>query len=159
MKGCERVLIIPCSSAFEFMTKKTSLDKGQMKIMLVEGVHRSAVDSFEADGYTRIEYHEKALPAAQLIERIGDVFFVGIRSRTRLTARVIAAARKLTGIACFCIGTNQVDLQAAKEAGIPVFNAPFSNTRSVAELVVAEMILLLRVIPGMNAHAHRGGWL
>ncbi len=159
MKGCERVLIIPCSSAFEFMTKKTSLDKGQMKIMLVEGVHRSAVDSFEADGYTRIEYHEKALPAAQLIERIGDVFFVGIRSRTRLTARVIAAARKLTGIACFCIGTNQVDLQAAKEAGIPVFNAPFSNTRSVAELVLAEIILLLRDIPRKNAHAHRGGWL
>jgi len=139
--------------------KKTSLPKSSIKLLLLEGLHRSAVESFEADGYTTIEYHEKSLPEEQLLERIRDAHLVGIRSRTQLDARVLEQAGKLIGIGCFCIGTDQVDLQAAQRLGIPVFNAPFSNTRSVAELVVAEVILLLRDIPRRNAVTHRGGWL
>ncbi len=139
--------------------KKTSLPKSSIKVLLLEGLHRSAVESFDADGYTTIEYHEKSLPEEQLLERIRDAHLVGIRSRTQLSARVLEQAKKLIGIGCFCIGTDQVDLQAAQRLGIPVFNAPFSNTRSVAELVVAEAILLLRDIPRRNAVTHRGGWL
>lgn len=139
--------------------KKTSLAKSEIKILLLEGLHRSAVESFESDGYTNIDYQEQALPNEQLLEHIRDAYVVGIRSRTQLTAEILAKAKKLIGIGCFCIGTNQVDLLAAQELGIPVFNAPFSNTRSVAELVVAEVILLLRGIPHKNALLHRGGWL
>ncbi len=138
---------------------KTSLDKGRIKILLLEGVHESAVDVFRADGYTEIDYHPKSLPARQLIEASRDAYFIGIRSATRISAEVIAGAHKLTGIGCFCIGTNQVDLEAAQDRGVPVFNAPFSNTRSVAELVLAEIVMLLRGIPYRNAMAHRGKWV
>lgn len=138
--------------------KKTSRPKNEIKVLLLEGVHQSAVESFQADGYTHIEYHEKSLPEEQLQERIQDASIVGIRSRTQLTAEVFASARHLMAVGCFCIGTNQVNLVAAQEAGIPVFNAPFSNTRSVAELAIAETILLLRGIPARNALAHRGVW-
>ena len=138
---------------------KISLDKNKIKILLLEGIHPSAVDAFRADGYTDIDYHGKSMPEEQLIEVIGDAYFVGIRSATELTARVFAGAPKLTGVGCFCIGTNQVDLDAARDRGIPVFNAPFSNTRSVAELVLAETIFLLRGIPFRNASTHRGGWV
>jgi D-3-phosphoglycerate dehydrogenase / 2-oxoglutarate reductase len=138
---------------------KNSLDKSKIKILLLEGVHQSAVDSFRADGYTNIEYHPKSLPDAQLLESIGDAYFVGIRSATQLTARVFDHAPRLIGVGCFCIGTNQVDLDCAQDRGIPVFNAPFSNTRSVAELVLAEAVLLMRGIPYRNAMAHRGGWV
>ena len=100
-----------------------------------------------------------ALEGDELKAKIADVHFVGVRSRTQLTREVLEAAKKLVGIGCFCIGTNQVDLIAAQEKGIVVFNAPYSNTRSVAELVLAEAILLLRGIPEKNAVAHRGGWL
>jgi D-3-phosphoglycerate dehydrogenase len=130
-----------------------------MKIVLLEGVHASAVEAFRADGYTNIEFHEKALPDPQLIAAVEDAYLVGIRSATQLTRNVIGAASHLTAVGCFCIGTNQVDLDAAQDRGIPVFNAPFSNTRSVAELVLAEIILLLRGIPARNAAAHRGQWL
>ena len=139
--------------------KKTSLPKHTIKILLLEGVHRSAVESFEADGYTQIEYHEQSLPEEQLLERICDAHLVGIRSRTQLTAPVLEQANRLIGIGCFCIGTDQVNLEAAQRRGMPVFNAPFSNTRSVAELVVAETVLLLRDTPRRNALLHRGGWL
>lgn len=138
--------------------KKTSLDKRDIKIVLLEGVHPSAVETFENDGYTNIEYHDKSLPEEDLLERVGDAFFVGIRSRTQLTARVFKKARKLIGVGCFCIGTNQVDLDAALSSGVPVFNAPFSNTRSVAELALAQTIMLLRRIPEKSAMAHRGLW-
>jgi D-3-phosphoglycerate dehydrogenase / 2-oxoglutarate reductase len=138
---------------------KTSLDKSKIKILLLEGVHTSAVEAFEADGYTTIEYHPKSLPESQILESIGDAYFVGIRSATRLTARVLEHAPRLIGVGCFCIGTNQVDLDFAQQRGIPVFNAPFSNTRSVAELVVAECVLLMRGVPYRNAVAHRGGWV
>lgn len=138
---------------------KVSLDKSKIKFLLLEGVHQSAVETLHSEGYTNIEYLKTALAEDELIERISDAHFVGLRSRTQLTRRVFENAHKLIGVGCFCIGTNQVDLQAAQEHGVAVFNAPFSNTRSVAELVIAEAILLLRGIPEKNAACHRGGWL
>lgn len=136
-----------------------SLEKSKIKFLLLEGVHQSAVDTLTASGYSNVEYHKAALSEDDLIEKIKDAHFVGIRSRTQLNSRVFAAAKKLVAVGCFCIGTNQVDLVAAQEHGVVVFNAPYSNTRSVAELVLAEAILLLRGIPEKNAVAHRGGWL
>lgn len=137
----------------------TSLDKGKIKILLLEGVHSSGVEAFRRDGYSDIEQHPKALPREKLLESISDAYIVGIRSSTQLTREVFDAAPRLIGVGCFCIGTNQVDLEAAQDRGIPVFNAPFSNTRSVAELVLAEIIMLLRGIPARNAMAHRGVWV
>lgn len=136
-----------------------SLDKNKIRFLLLEGIHPSAVDVLHAAGYTQVETVAGALPEDELRRRIADVHFVGIRSRTQLTAEVFAAAQKLVAVGCFCIGTNQVDLDAARERGIAVFNAPYSNTRSVAELVLGEAILLLRGVPEKNAVAHRGGWL
>ena len=138
---------------------QTSIDKNKIRFLLLEGIHPSAVDVLHAAGYTQIESLPGALPDDELKQKIADAHFVGIRSRTQLTADVFAHASKLVAVGCFCIGTNQVDLQAARERGIAVFNAPFSNTRSVAELVLAEAILLLRGIPEKSAVAHRGGWL
>jgi len=138
---------------------KTSLDKSKIKFLLLEGIHPSAIGVLEAAGYSNIEVLPGALPDAELKARIADVHFLGIRSRTQLTAEVFAEAQKLVAVGCFCIGTNQVDLDAAREHGVAVFNAPFSNTRSVAELVLAEAILLLRGVPEKSAVAHRGGWL
>lgn len=137
---------------------KVSLDKEKIKILLLEGPHQSAVDSLKAEGYNNIEFHKGSLSEPELIAAIQDAHFVGIRSRTHLSRKVIDAAPKLVAIGCFCIGTNQVDLQAATERGIPVFNAPFSNTRSVAELVLGQLLLLLRGIPEKNALAHQGIW-
>ncbi len=138
---------------------QTSLDKDKIKFLLLEGVHPNAVQVLKQAGYTNVELLASALEGEALKEKLADVHFVGIRSRTQLTADVLAAAPRLVAIGCFCIGTNQVDLQTARERGIAVFNAPYSNTRSVAELVLAEAILLLRGIPQKNAAAHRGGWL
>ncbi|ACR14024.1 D-3-phosphoglycerate dehydrogenase [Teredinibacter turnerae T7901] len=137
---------------------QTSLDKAKIKFLLLEGVHQSAVESLNRAGYTNVDYVKTALAEEELIERIKDAHFVGLRSRTQLTRRVIEHAPKLVAAGCFCIGTNQVDLDAAQEHGVAVFNAPFSNTRSVAELVIAEAILLLRGIPAKNAGCHRGEW-
>lgn len=137
----------------------TSLPKSKIRFLLLEGVHQSALETLEAAGYTNVEYIKTALPEEELKEKIKDAHFVGIRSRTQLNRSVFEAAEKLIAVGCFCIGTNQVDLQAAQEYGVCVFNAPFSNTRSVAELVIAEAILLLRGIPEKNAVCHRGGWL
>ncbi|HEY3120763.1 MAG TPA: phosphoglycerate dehydrogenase [Vicinamibacteria bacterium] len=136
----------------------TSFAKSRMKIVLLEGVHDRAVENFKRHGYTTIERHKKALAGEELQAAIAKAHFVGIRSRTRLTSDAIAAAPKLMSIGAFCIGTNQIDLDAAMMRGIPVFNAPFSNTRSVAELVLAEIIFLLRGIPAKNALLHRGVW-
>lgn len=138
---------------------KTSLDKSRIKVLLLEGIHLSASEALRADGYTNVECYPKALSEAELIEAIADAYMVGIRSNTKLTARVLEHAPRLIAAGCFCIGTNQVDLNFAQEHGVVVFNAPFSNTRSVAELVLAEIIMLLRGIPRRNAVAHRGGWL
>ncbi len=138
---------------------KTSTSKKKIKFLLLEGIHPSAIDALKAAGYTQIESLTGSLADDDLKAKIADVHFVGIRSRTQLTSDVFAHATKLVAVGCFCIGTNQVDLQAASEHGIAVFNAPFSNTRSVAELVLAEAILLLRGVPEKSAMAHRGGWL
>ncbi|GGP48620.1 phosphoglycerate dehydrogenase [Shewanella saliphila] len=138
---------------------KHSLDKDKIKILLLEGVHQTAVDVLERAGYTNIEYHKASLGEEALLASIKDAHFIGLRSRTQLTAEVLHHAEKLVAIGCFCIGTNQVDLSTAEKLGIPVFNAPFSNTRSVAELVIGEIIMLMRGIPQRNAISHRGGWL
>ncbi len=137
---------------------KTSFPRQDIKVLLLEGVSQTAVEVFKRAGYTNIEYHQKSLPEATLLERIADAHIVGLRSRTQLTAEVLRHAKRLIAAGCFCIGTNQVDLPEAERLGIPVFNAPYSNTRSVAELVIAEAIMLLRGIPQRNAQCHRGGW-
>ena len=137
----------------------TSLGKDKIRFLLLEGVHESAVATLKKAGYTNIEYLKTSLGQDELIEKISDAHFVGIRSRTQLTDEVFAAAKKLIAVGCFCIGTNQVDLKSATRHGVAVFNAPYSNTRSVAELVLAEAILLLRGVPEKSAMAHRGGWL
>ena len=124
---------------------KTSYPKQDIKVLLLEGVSRSAVESFHRAGYQQIEFHEKSLPEADLKARIAEAHIVGIRSRSNLTAEMFQNSRRLMAVGCFCIGTNQVALNAAQARGIPVFNAPYSNTRSVAELVVAQAVMLLRV--------------
>jgi D-3-phosphoglycerate dehydrogenase len=137
---------------------KVSLPKDKIKILLLEGVSKSALDTLQSNGYSNIEYLKTSLPEDELIEKVKDVHFIGLRSRTELTDKVVKAANKLVAVGCFCIGTNQVDLLQTQIRGIPVFNAPFSNTRSVAELALGQMILLLRGIPSKNAKAHRGEW-
>ncbi|MES2662356.1 MAG: phosphoglycerate dehydrogenase [Pseudomonadota bacterium] len=137
---------------------KTSLDKSKIRILLLEGIHQNAVQLFNAQGYTNIESVKGSLSNDALKEKLATAHIVGIRSRTQLTADIIESAPKLIAIGCFCIGTNQVDLKAARSRGIPVFNAPYSNTRSVAELVVAQAVLLMRNIPEKNALVHQGIW-
>ena len=137
----------------------TSFDKQQLKVLLLEGVHPKAEQLFRQDGYDQVESLKTALSASELKSALQDCHFLGIRSRSQITPEVLATANKLVAIGCFCIGTNQVNLNAAQHKGIPVFNAPYSNTRSVAELVLGEIIMLLRGIPAKNAAAHRGQWL
>ncbi|MBU2869908.1 phosphoglycerate dehydrogenase [Colwellia sp. E2M01] len=140
------------------ISSKNSLAKDKIKILLLEGLHPSSLDELKSKGYSNIESLKTSLSEEELIKKIADVHFIGIRSRTQLTDEVLSHAKKLVAIGCFCIGTNQVDLAAAQKRGIPVFNAPFSNTRSVAELVIGETLLLLRGIPEKSAKAHRGEW-
>jgi D-3-phosphoglycerate dehydrogenase len=130
----------------------------QTRILLLEGIHEAAVESFAAAGYSQVERLTHSLTGSDLTDAIDDVDLIGIRSRTQIDATVLGAAKKLKAIGCFCIGTNQVDLDSARRMGIPVFNAPFSNTRSVAELAIADIILLMRGIPEKSARAHRGEW-
>ncbi len=139
--------------------KKLSFNKAKIHVLLLEGVHPSAVEAFRADGYENIETIDTALPNETLFEKIADAHIIGIRSRTQLTENVFSHAQKLLAVGCFCIGTNQVDLMAAQNRGIPVFNAPYANTRSVAELVLAEIIFLVRGIAEKNTLAHAGQWL
>jgi D-3-phosphoglycerate dehydrogenase len=138
---------------------KYSLDKKKIKVLLLEGIHENAPLYFRENGYSNVELLNGALDPEELKVKIKDVHIVGIRSRTHLTDEVLAHAKKLIAIGCFSIGTNQVDGKAAKTRGIPVFNAPFSNTRSVAELVIAESIMLIRNIPAKNMLAHEGRWI
>ncbi len=135
-----------------------SLEKDKIRFLLLEGLHENSLKVLNDAGYTNIEYLSHALDPEELEEKIKHAHFIGIRSRTQLTRDILEKAEKLIAIGCFCIGTNQVDLEAAREFGIPVFNAPYSNTRSVAELVIAEAIMLYRGIPEKNAVVHRGGW-
>jgi D-3-phosphoglycerate dehydrogenase len=140
------------------MINRYSLDKSKIKVLLLEGVHENAYNYFIENGYTEIESLKEALTENDLIEKIQHVHIVGIRSRTELNKNILDKANKLIAIGCFSIGTNQVDTHHAKLLGIPVFNAPFSNTRSVAEMVIAESIMLMRGIPEKNALAHQGKW-
>ena len=146
------------NSAMDHAATRLSVPKDRLKFVLLEGIHASAAKTLRADGYANVENHRASPSGDDLLRAIEGAHFVGIRSRTRLTEAVLARAPKLNAIGCFCIGTNQVDLDAAARRGIPVFNAPFSNTRSVAELVLGEIVMLMRGIPARNAMLHRGGW-
>jgi D-3-phosphoglycerate dehydrogenase len=139
--------------------KKYSLDKSKIRVLLLEGIHENAMQYFMENGYSGIECCNEALPDAELEKKLQQTHIIGIRSRTELRRELLHKTPKLFAIGCFSIGTNQVDVNDAKMLGIPVFNAPFSNTRSVAELVIAECIMLMRGIPERNALAHNGIWM
>ncbi|RKK01815.1 phosphoglycerate dehydrogenase [Pseudoroseomonas wenyumeiae] len=138
--------------------QRISLPKERIRILLLEGVSDTAVSLLAGAGYTNVQRETKALEGEALTEALQGVHLLGIRSRTQLTVEALRAADRLIAVGCFCIGTNQVDLAVAKELGIPVFNAPFSNTRSVAELTMGEIVMLLRRIPDRSRSAHDGGW-
>ncbi len=140
------------------MSDRLSLPKERIRILLLEGIADSAVALLAAAGYANVTRVAKALDGDALVEALQGVHMLGIRSRTQVTEAVLARADRLIAVGCFCIGTNQVALEAARIAGIPVFNAPFSNTRSVAELVMGEIVMLLRGITDKSASAHQGGW-
>jgi D-3-phosphoglycerate dehydrogenase len=140
------------------MPDRLSLPKDGIRVLLLEGVADSAVALLAAAGYLNVTRAPKALDGPPLAEALAGVHVLGIRSRTQVTARALAAADRLITVGCFCIGTNQVALEAARDRGIPVFNAPFSNTRSVAELVIGEIVMLLRGVPARSRAAHEGGW-
>ncbi|GMM43725.1 phosphoglycerate dehydrogenase [Pichia kluyveri] len=130
---------------------------GDVKILLLENVNQTALDIFGQQGY-QVEFLKTSLPEEELIEKIKDVHAIGIRSKTRLTENVLKHAKHLVAIGCFCIGTNQVDLEFAAKSGIAVFNSPFSNSRSVAELTIAEIIALSRELGDRNMELHNGFW-
>ena len=140
------------------MTQLHSFPKDKIHIVLFEGIHKTAVDNFGRAGYTNVTHLPSALQGQELRDVLSTAHMVGLRSRTKLTQEVIEAAPKLMAIGCFCIGTNQVDLSQAARRGIPVFNAPHSNTRSVAELVLAESVMLYRGLGDKSAAAHAGKW-
>ncbi|MDB5226140.1 MAG: D-3-phosphoglycerate dehydrogenase [Bacteroidota bacterium] len=141
------------------MTKEVSFPKDKIKILLLEGLHPSAFNEFAKKGYTNIDSSKDAMTEDELLNCIENYHIIGIRSKTILNAAVLEKAKKLVTVGCFCIGTNQVDLAKATSLGIPVFNSPYSNTRSVAELIIGNSIMLLRKIPEKNKHAHEGTWL
>lgn len=139
--------------------KTTSYPKEKINILFLENISDTAVRYFKESGYASVRKLNGALSEEQLIQEIKDVHLLGIRSKTQITAKVLDAAKKLQAIGCFCIGVNQVDLKAAKGQGVVVFNAPYSNTRSVAELVIGLAIMLIRRIPDKSKAAHNGVWL
>jgi D-3-phosphoglycerate dehydrogenase len=139
-------------------TNKTSYPKDKIKILMLENISDAAIKVFKDAGYADIKKISGALSEEQLINEIKQVHMVGIRSKTQITEKVLQHAEKLQAIGCFCIGTNQVNLQAARKKGIVVFNAPYSNTRSVAELVIGASIILIRKILDKNKAAHEGQW-
>ena len=139
------------------MNKKESFPKHKIKVLLLENIHSTAISLFNIEGY-QIECCKEALDEDELIEKINDIHILGIRSKTNITARVLEHANKLMCIGTFCIGTNQIDLNACNKKGIVVFNAPYSNTRSVVELAVGEMIMLMRNIITKSNKMHQGQW-
>lgn len=145
------------------MSKKTNTEtsypKEKIKILFLENVSDTAVELFRKNGYTQIKKHGGSIPEETLLKEIKDVHILGIRSKTHINEKLINAAKKLQAIGCFCIGVNQVDLSAATKNGIAVFNAPYSNTRSVAEVIIGLCIMLIRKIPEKNLAAHQGRWL
>ena len=140
-------------------TAKTSYPKEKIRILFLENISETAVKNFRNQGYTKVEKINKSLSEEDLIKEIKDVHILGIRSKTRLTKNVLDAAKKLQAVGCFCAGVNQVDLKAATRNGVVVFNAPYSNTRSVAELVIGAAIMLLRRVPDKDKAAHNGLWM
>lgn len=140
------------------LNETRSFAKDRIKVLLLEGIHESAAEQLREHGYTNLVEEKTALQGEALATALQDVHILGIRSRTQLTEEVLKQAPRLMAVGCFCIGTNQVQLDAARREGIPVFNAPYSNTRSVAELVLAEMILLLRRVPERSMQMHRSQW-
>ncbi len=155
------MVLIQITFIFAFMNKpaNTSYPKERIKILFLENISDKAVEPFKSNGYENVKRINSALSEEELIAEIKDVHLLGIRSKTHISAKVLAAASKLQAIGCFCIGINQVDLKAATKAGIVVFNAPYSNTRSVAELVIGASIMLIRRIPDKNRAAHEGLWM
>jgi D-3-phosphoglycerate dehydrogenase len=139
--------------------KTTSFPKERINILFLENISDAAIRLFKQNGYVNVRKITGALGEQELMRELKDVHLLGIRSKTRISKKVLAAAPKLQAIGCFCIGVNQVDLQAATEAGVVVFNAPYSNTRSVAELVIGAAIMLIRRIPDKNKAAHEGIWM
>ncbi|MDF2382189.1 phosphoglycerate dehydrogenase [Nostoc ellipsosporum NOK] len=139
--------------------EKTSYPKEKIRVLFLENISDLAVKNFRDSGYTQVEKISKALTEDELVKEIKDVHILGIRSKTQITPRVLEAAKKLQAIGCFCIGVNQVNLKSATEHGVSVFNAPYSNTRSVAELVIGLAIMLIRRIPDKNKAAHEGIWM
>ena len=139
--------------------QKTSYPKEKIRILFLENISDTAVKNFRSHEYSNVEKITKALTEDDLVREIKDVHILGIRSKTQITKKVLDAAKKLQAIGCFCIGVNQVDLKAATKNGVVVFNAPYSNTRSVAELVIGLSIILIRRIPDKNKAAHEGTWL
>jgi D-3-phosphoglycerate dehydrogenase len=137
----------------------TSYPKEKINILFLENISDKAVEQFKQNGYVNVRKLTKALNEEELIREIKDVHLIGIRSKTHITSKVLEAAKKLQAIGCFCIGVNQVDLKSATKAGVVVFNAPYSNTRSVAELVIGASIMLIRRIPDKNKAAHEGVWM
>src|SRR5688572_31852811 len=139
------------------MTDVTSFPKERIKVLLLENIHPSAAELLSRDGLS-VEVQSAALGEQELCDKIEDVHMLGIRSKTRVTPKVIEASRRLLSVGCFCIGTNQVALEAASKRGVVVFNAPFSNTRSVAELVLCEIIALSRRLTDRSRGMHEGTW-
>jgi len=137
----------------------TSYPKEKINILLLENISQTAVTVFKDNGYSNVQMMAGALSEDELVNIVKDVHLLGIRSKTRVTERVLEAAKKLQAIGCFCIGVNQVNLRAATRLGVTVFNAPYSNTRSVAELVIGAAIMLIRRIPDKNKAAHEGVWM
>jgi D-3-phosphoglycerate dehydrogenase len=137
----------------------TSYPKERINILFLENISDKAVQYFKQQGYTNVRKLSGALSEEELIKEVKDVHLIGIRSKTQITAKVLDAAKKLQAIGCFCIGVNQVDLKAATKKGVVVFNAPYSNTRSVAELVIGISVMLIRKISDKNIAAHKGIWM
>ncbi|MGQ0737789.1 MAG: phosphoglycerate dehydrogenase [Bacteroidota bacterium] len=140
-------------------TSTTSYPKEKIRILFLENISEVAAKNFRQHGYVQVDKISRALTEDQLIDEIKNVHILGIRSKTQITGRILEAARKLQAIGCFCIGVNQVDLKAATRNGVVVFNAPYSNTRSVAELVIGAAIMLIRRVPDKNKAAHEGIWM
>ncbi|HYK88927.1 MAG TPA: phosphoglycerate dehydrogenase [Acidobacteriota bacterium] len=138
--------------------KRLSFPKERIKVLLLEGIHAAAEESFRAADYSHIERQAGAYSEEQLLNAVAGVHMLGIRSKTRISARVIEAAPHLLAIGCFCIGTDQVDFEATTRRGVAVFNAPFSNTRSVAELTIAEVVMLARGAAQRSMELHAGRW-
>lgn len=135
------------------------IKKEELKVLILENISQKAVNNFIDHDMANIEHLSGSLSESELIEKIKDVHIIGIRSRTKLNEQVLQHAHSLLAVGCFCIGTNQVDLEAAKKCGVPVFNSPYANTRSVAEMVIAETIFLMRGLFKKSVLAHQGGWL